>query len=485
MMKLGEILKNITFTADNYSSDTEINGICYDSRKAKKGDVFVCIKGYQSDGHKYAKNAYSNGVRVFAVEKVIDLPGDVTIIYVDNTRRFLAQASAAFFGYPADKLKTIAITGTKGKTSVSFMLKSILEEAGIATGVMGTTGIYYGDAAIKTENSTPESYEIHYHFAEMVKCGCGAVVIEATSQGFKLDRTADINFDLGVYTNLSPDHIGGNEHADFEEYLSCKQMLFKQCKLAIANKDSKYFDEMTKGAACPVKTFSINGESDYMGTDTKFECDDKRMYTSFLCKTANEAFDVNINIPGMFSVYNALAAIAVTKELGIDNSTIASALDKTFVKGRMEMVPVNGGKTVIIDYAHNELSVQSLFDTIRLYSPKRITVVFGCGGNRSKLRRYAMGEIIGRNADLSIITSDNPRYERVEDIIDDILIGTKKTDGRYKIISDRKEAIEFAVKNAVPGEIVLIIGKGHQLYEEIEGVKHPFDEREIVKGLYV
>lgn len=482
-MKLGELLKNITFTSDNYDPDTEIANICYDSRKAKEGDIFVCIKGYQSDGHKYAKSAYNNGVRVFAVEKVLDLPDDVTVIYVDNTRRFLAQASAAYFGNPADKLKTIAITGTKGKTSVSFMLKTILEKAGIATGVMGTTGIYYGDVAIKTENSTPESYEIHYHFAEMVKCGCGAVVIEATSQGFKLDRTADIIFDIGVYTNLSPDHIGGNEHADFAEYLACKQKLFTQCKLGIANRDSKYFGDMVSTAICPIKTYAVDGDADYIGTNTRFDCDDKRMFTSFVCKTETDSFDVNINIPGMFSVYNALSAIAVAKELGIENTVIAKALDETFVKGRMEIVPVNGGQTVIIDYAHNELSVQSLFDTIRLYSPKRITVVFGCGGNRSKLRRYAMGEIIGKNADLSVITSDNPRYERVEDIIEDILVGTKKTSGAYKIIFDRKEAIEYAVKNAIPGEVVLIIGKGHQLYEEIEGTKYHFDEREIVKAL--
>lgn len=479
-MKLGALLKNIEYTADNFNADIEINNICYDSRKAKSGDIFVCIKGYQSDGHKYVKSAYNNGVRVFAVEKVIDLPDDVTIIYVDNTRRFLADAAAAYFEYPATKLTTIAITGTKGKTSVSFMLKTILEKAGIATGIMGTTGIYYGDTAIKTENSTPESYEIHRHFAEMVKCGCKAVVIEATSQGFKLDRTAGILFDIGVYTNLSPDHIGGNEHSDFEEYLSCKQMLFTQCKLGIANKDSKYFEHMVSVATCPIKTYATKADADYCATNTYFGCNDKKMYTSFICKYNSNNLSINLNIPGMFSVYNALSAIAVAKELGVDDDTIAKALEETFVKGRMEIVPVSGDKTVIIDYAHNELSVQSLFDTIKLYSPKRVTVVFGCGGNRSKLRRYAMGEIIAKNADLSVITSDNPRFERVEDIIDDILVGTKKTNGAYVIINDRKDAIEYAVKNAVPGEVVLIIGKGHQLYEEIEGTKHPFDEREIV-----
>ncbi len=480
-MKLGEILKKTQYTADNFNEDTDINDICYDSRKATAGDIFVAIKGYQSDGHKYVKNAYANGVRVFAVEKVVDLPDDVTIIYVENTRKFLAFASAAFYGHPAERLMTIAITGTKGKTSVCYMLKSIFEEAGISVGIMGTTGIYYPNVAIKTENSTPESYEIHKHFDSMAKAGCKAVIIEATSQGFKLDRTAGINFDIGIFTNLSPDHIGGNEHSDFEEYKNCKKMLFSQCKTAIANKDSQYFDYMTENAFCPIQTYGITSPSDLTAYAADFSCNDKKLTTVFECIDGDGVKNkINLNIPGIFSVYNALAAILTARVCEIDYKVIKSALSHTYVKGRMEIVPTKGDTTVIIDYAHNELSVNSLFETIKLYKPKKLTVVFGCGGNRSKLRRYAMGEIIGKNADLSVITSDNPRYERVEDIIDDILVGTRRTDGEYKIILERKEAIEYAVKNAIAGEIVLIVGKGHQLYEEIEGVQHPFDEREIV-----
>lgn len=480
-MKLGAILKEIKYTADNYNPETEISDICYDSRKAVAGNIFVAIKGYQSDGHKYVKNAYANGVRVFAVEKVVDLPDDVTIIYIDNSRLFLALASAAFFGHPAKKLKTVAITGTKGKTSVSYMLKSIFEQAGMKAGIMGTTGIYYPGVSIKTENSTPESYEIHRHFAAMVDAGCNAVVIEATSQGFKLDRTAGINFDIGIYTNLSPDHIGGNEHADFDEYKNCKKKLFSQCKLAIANADSEYFGFMTENAACPVKTYGIASTADLTATDADFSCNEKKLTTSFVCtENGVESREIKLNIPGMFSIYNALAAIQTARALGIDFDDISAALASTYVKGRMEIVPTSNDTTVIIDYAHNELSVSSLFETIKLYAPKRITVIFGCGGNRSKLRRYSMGEIIGKNADLSVITSDNPRYERVEDIIDDIIVGMKKSNGNYIVIPDRKEAIEHAIKNAVAGEIVLIVGKGHQLYEEIDGVQIPFDEREIV-----
>lgn len=484
-MKLAKLLENIEYTADNFNPDIDINDICYDSRKAKEGDIFVCIKGYQSDGHKYAKYAYNSGVRVFAVEKVLDLPDDATFIYVDDTRKFLALASAAYFGYPAKNLTTVAITGTKGKTSISFMLKTIFESAGIKTGIIGTTGIYYGDTSIKTENSTPESYEIHYHFAKMANAGCKAVVIEATSQGFKLDRTAGINFDIGIYTNLSPDHIGGNEHADFAEYLNCKKMLFAQCKNGIANADSEYFAEITENAVCPIKTYALDSTADYMAKNLSFTTDNKQLCTKFNCVYDDNEFLVKLKIPGKFYVYNALAAISTAKSLGINDDLIVKSLEETFVKGRMEIVPTNNGSTVIIDYAHNELSVQSLFETIRVYNPKKITVVFGCGGNRSKLRRYAMGEIIGNNADLSVITSDNPRFELLDIIIEDILVGMHKTHGKYIIINDRKDAIEYAVKNAVEGEVVLIIGKGHQLYEEIEGIKYSFDEREIVKALNV
>ena len=395
----------------------------------------------------------------------------------------MALASAAFFGYPAEKLKTIAITGTKGKTSISFMLKSIFESAGIKTGVIGTTGIYYGDTAVKTENSTPESYEIHRHFAKMLEDGCKAVVIEATSQGFKLNRTDGINFDIGIYTNLSPDHIGGNEHVDFNEYLNCKKRLFSQCRLGIANADSKYFSEMTAGALCRIHTYGIDSKADCTASDIKFSIKDGCLATDFLCHMDGKVTPVNLRTPGRFYVYNALAAILTANMLDIDILQTVSALKDTFVKGRMEVVPTDGGATVIIDYAHNELSVQGLFEAIKPYNPKKTTVVFGCGGNRSKLRRYSMGEIIGNNADYSIITSDNPRYESLDNIIADILVGMKKTDGKYTIIPDRKEAIQYAVKNASEGEVVLIIGKGHQLYEEIEGKQLYFNEREIIESM--
>lgn len=482
-MKLVELLKGAEYTADNFKPDMEIGGLCYDSRKAKAGDLFVCIRGYQSDGHRYAKDAYNSGVRVFAVEKILNLPEDSTVIYVSDTRKFLANVSAEFFHHPAERLKTIAITGTKGKTSISFMLKAILEKADIKTGVIGTMGVYYGDNALSTENSTPESYEIHRHFAKMLEAGCEAVVIEATSQGFKLSRTEGINFDVGIFTNLSPDHIGGNEHVDFEEYLNCKKMLFAQCRQGIANADSEYFEKMTAGALCPIATYGIDAAADCTARDIRFSPDDRGFYTNFLCVCGADEFRLTLKMPGKFYVYNALAAVLAAKHFGIDDKLIAEALAETQVRGRMEIIPLRSGATVIIDYAHNESSVKGLFEAVKLYKPTKTTVVFGCGGNRSKLRRYAMGEVIGNNATLSVITSDNPRYESLDDIVADILTGMRRTGGAYVVIPDRREAIEYAVRNAGKGEVVLVVGKGHQLYEEIEGKKSYFNEREIVLAL--
>lgn len=479
-MKLEKILEGLNYKADNLDLSAEIDDIIYNSKLAKENTMFVCIKGFQADGHKYAKNAYENGVRIFAVQKVIDLPEDACLIYVDDTRRFLALASAAFFGHPAKELTTVALTGTKGKTSTSFMLKNIFEDAGKKVGVMGTTGIFYDDVAIHSDNSTPESYEIQKHFRSMVERGVDIAVLEATSQGFMLHRTDGIVFDYGVFTNLSPDHIGGNEHKDFEDYLNCKRVLFTQTKLGFANIDSKFYKEMILDAPCPIKTYGFNKDADFVATNPIFSAGDNQLKTAFDCVENGQSFTVSLNIPGMFSVYNSLSAIAVAREIGIDYSVIETALKRTFVKGRMELIPDTGNFTVIIDYAHNELSVQSLFDTIKLYSPKKITVVFGCGGNRSRLRRSGMGEIVAKNADFAYVTSDNPRYESVTDIVNDILEGMDKENDRHKVILDRKEAIETALDDAQEGEVILIIGKGHQLYEEIEGVKHPFDERAIV-----
>lgn len=479
-MKLNEILKGIDFKCDNFSVDIEIGDIIYDSRKANTNLLFVCITGFVSDGHNYAADVYAKGVRVFAAEKPLNLPADAVVIYVDNTRKFLALASANLFGRPAEKLNTIAITGTKGKTSISFMLKSIYESAGHKVGVIGSTGVYVGDKFYDTANSTPESYLLHKFYKEMLDSGCDTAIIEATSQGFKLDRTYGIRFNKGIFSNLSPDHIGENEHKDFAEYLNCKKCIFDQCKTVVVNKDSEHYDEIVKDIKCPIVTVSADNSSDISFSDAHFSVEDSKLKTGFVCKDGENENKIELNTPGYFSLYNAALAIAVARLDNIGYDNIKQGLSTAFVKGRMEIVPTDSDFTVIIDFAHNEFSVKTLFETMKLYNPLRIISVFGCGGNRSKLRRYGMGEVIGKNSDLSIITSDNSRFEKVEDIINDILVGMHKTAGEYVIIPKRRDAIKEALRLARKGDVILLIGKGHEMYEEIEGVKYPFDEREVV-----
>ena len=479
-MRLIDILTDIKYECSNQINDIEIHDVVYDSRKATPADLFVCIKGFSFDGHDFAIDLYNKGIRVFAVQEKVSLPNDAIVILVDDTRKFLALASANYFGRPAEKLNTIAITGTKGKTSVSFMLKRIYECAGHKVGVIGSTGTYIGDTEYETANSTPESYLLHKYYKEMLDSGCDTAIIEATSQGFKLHRTYGIKFNTGIFTNLSPDHIGENEHKDFDEYLECKKKIFSQCQKAIVNKDSDNYDAIISGAICPISTVSENSNADFSYGNGKFKVGNNKLSTIFEFYESNITEEIDLKTPGRFSLCNAALAIACARKDGIGFDAIKKGLSDAFVKGRMEIVPIQKDYTVIIDFAHNEFSVKTLFDTIKQYNPNRIISVFGCGGNRSKLRRYGMGEVIGANSDLSIITSDNSRFEKVEDIIDDILIGMHKTDGKYVIIPKRRAAIKEALRIASKGDIVLLIGKGHEMYEEIQGVQYPFDEREVV-----
>ncbi|MBE6623080.1 MAG: UDP-N-acetylmuramoyl-L-alanyl-D-glutamate--2,6-diaminopimelate ligase [Ruminococcaceae bacterium] len=465
--------------------------LCYDSRKAAKGSVFVCLKGANFDGHAFFDKAVESGADCVVVsdkriysEKIAQSP-NFSIVLVNDTRKALALLSAEFFSHPAKKLFTVGITGTKGKTSTTFMVREVLENAGFKTGIIGTTGIYYNDKYEYIDNSTPESYELHRIFSDMVNCGITHVLMEVSSQALMMHRTYGINFDIGVFTNISPDHIGEHEHSDFEDYLSCKCLLFKQCKKAILNADADRIEDVlssVKDAGIEYLTYSTKDENArFFGENCVFEITDC-LSTSFDLKNYGR---IHLNTPGEFSVYNALCAASVGMTVGASFGQVAKSLEKVRVFGRVE--PVKHEKcdfAVIIDYAHNALSLESLFASVKNYSPKNIITVFGCGGNRSKLRRYDMGEISGKYSDLSVITSDNPRTEKVEDIIDDILVGINKTDGKYVIIKDRKEAIHHALSVAKSGDIVLIVGKGNQLYEEIGHEKIPFDERIVVKEYF-
>lgn len=483
-------LENETKAYKKGQSD-EFTSLCYDSRKVTDGAVFVCLKGAIFDGHAFFDKAANAGAGCIVVsdegvyEEKTAQDTAFSVVLVEDSRKALALLSAEYYSHPADKLFTVGITGTKGKTSTTFMVREILESAGFKTGIIGTTGIYYGDKYEYIDNSTPESYELHRIFSEMIKNGVTHVLMEVSSQALMMHRTYGINFDIGVFTNISPDHIGENEHKDFEEYLACKCLLFRQCKKAIINADADRIDDIKseiRKADIECISYSTKDTSAlFFGENETFEITDC-LATSFDLKGHGR---IHLNTPGEFSVYNALCAASIGMTVGASFSDVAKSLEKVHVFGRVEPVKhKNCDFAVIIDYAHNALSLESLFASVKNYNPKNIITVFGCGGNRSKLRRYDMGEISGKYSDLSVITSDNPRTEKVEDIIDDILVGIKKTDGKYVIIPDRRDAIHHALSVAKSGDIVLIVGKGNQLYEEIGHEKIPFDEREVVKEYF-
>ncbi len=478
-MRLDKLLERLDYEVVQGTDQTEITTLINDSRKAEKGSVFVCISGAVSDGHSYAADVAAKGAAALVVEHNVDVPEDVTVILVKDTRYALALMSAAYFGYPAEKMKIIGITGTKGKTTTTYMIKSILDGVGHKVGLIGTIEAIIGEKHIPAANTTPESYTIHKYFAEMAEAGCDCVVMEVSSQGLMLHRTAGIPFEIGIFTNLGKDHIGPNEHKDFEDYKRCKGLLFQQCRLGIANVDDKYFEDVFRNATCRVETFGFSENADLRAENVKLVSRSGYLGVAYHVSGLMD-FDVEIDIPGKFSVYNSLTAIAVCRHFQVPAEKIKEVLKQAKVKGRIEMIKVSDEFTLMIDYAHNAMSLESLLTTLKEYNPKRLVCLFGCGGNRSKDRRYEMGEVSGRLADLTIITSDNPRFEEPQDIIDDIKIGIGRTDGKYVEICDRKEAIKYAIANGQPGDVIVLAGKGHEDYQEIRGVKHPMDERVLI-----
>lgn len=479
-MKLNQLLERLEYEVVQGADAIEISTLANDSRKVENGSAFVCISGAIVDGHEFIEDVAAKGAAAVIVEKEVEAPEGVTVIRVEDTRYALALMSAAYFGYPAEKLKVIGITGTKGKTTTTYMIKSILEDVGHKVGLIGTIEAIIGDRKIPAANTTPESFTIHQYFAEMLKAGCDSVVMEVSSQGLMLHRTAGIPFEIGIFTNLGKDHIGPNEHKDFEDYKRCKGLLFKQCKLGIANVDDAYFADVFAGATCKTETFGFSEKADLRAVDTHLVSRPGYLGVAYHV-TGLMDFDVEIDIPGTFSVYNSLTAIAVCRHFQVPTDVIQKALKAAKVKGRIEMVKVSDEFTLMIDYAHNAMSLESLLTTLKEYNPTRLVCLFGCGGNRSKDRRYEMGEVSGRLADLTIITSDNPRFEEPQDIIDDIKIGIGKTNGNYVEICDRKEAIKYAIEHGQRGDVIVLAGKGHEDYQEIKGVKYPMDERVLIQ----
>jgi UDP-N-acetylmuramoyl-L-alanyl-D-glutamate--2,6-diaminopimelate ligase len=477
---LKTLLQGLEYEILQGDENREIESVIYDSRKAAEGCLFVCIPGAVVDGHSFAPEVASKGAAALIVETAVDVPAGVTVVKVENSRRALALISAEWFDHPAKKLKTIGITGTKGKTTTSYMVQSILNAAGHKCGLIGTIETITGKRVIPSPNTTPISYLVNEYFAEMVEAGLDSVVMEVSSQALKYDRVTGIHFDFGIFTNLGHDHIGPNEHEDFEDYLASKKKLFDQCTIGIVNRDDKLFDRIVEGAACSkLETYGFSEEASLRATDAMMLC--KPGYLGIRYQTEGLVnIPVEVDIPGKFTVYNSLAAVAVCHHFGVTEEEIMKALPQARVKGRVEMVKVSDKFTLMIDYAHNAMALESLLSTLREYHPARLVCLFGCGGNRDRERRFSMGEVSGKMADFTIITSDNPRFEEPQAIIDDIVTGIKKTDGPYTTIVDRKEAIAWAIHNGEPGDIIVLAGKGHEDYQIIKDKKYPMDERVLI-----
>ncbi|MDE7425762.1 MAG: UDP-N-acetylmuramoyl-L-alanyl-D-glutamate--2,6-diaminopimelate ligase [Lachnospiraceae bacterium] len=490
-MKLEQICANFSYQCIKGSMDVEVQDIIYDSRKIKKGVMFVCLTGAVTDGHKYISEVVKKGVSVIVLERekeALQVPDGITVLKVSSARKALAFMSAAFFHYPARKLVTVGVTGTNGKTTTTHIIKGILESVGKKVGLIGTNGAMIGEQKIPLKNTTPESYELHRLFAAMIEDGCQYVIMEVSSQGLKMDRTVGIIFDYGIFTNLSPDHIGPNEHANFAEYLECKSILFRQCKCGIVNMDDPNYDKILQNHTCHVKTFTTNSVEktdrniDLMVSYIEPINENGKLGMHFYINGLISG-DMRIYIPGKFSVYNALAAMLTCHLIGISDIEIQKGLEKIQVKGRLEFLPISRGYTMLIDYAHNRKSTENVLSALLEYHPNHLICVYGCGGNRSKLRRFDMGEITGRMADLCVLTCDNPRNEEISDINADIKVGIKKSKGNYVEIDDRKKAIEWSILKAKQGDIILLLGKGHEDYQEVKGVKFHFDEREVVREI--
>lgn len=482
-MKLEKLLEGLEYDLLQGSLETDVTDIVYDSRKVSEGAAFVCIVGTRRDSHDYAQDVAHMGAHVIIIQHRLDeLPEGVTVIMVENTRHAMALMSCNYFGNPARRMTMIGVTGTKGKTTTAHMIRSVLTAAGRTCGIIGTNGAAWAGKERALINTTPESYELQKMFSEMLADGCDSVVMEVSSQGLMMDRVGGIHFNIGVFTNLYPDHIGGpGEHASFEEYRAWKGQLFRRCDVGIVNLDDKNCNTLLAGHTCRLVSYAMQCPADFRAGDLHLERDASFLGIRFRLD-GREKMELRVNMPGEFSVYNSLAAAAVAHELSIGQQAIAQGLASVSVKGRVELVPVSPDFTILIDFAHNEAGTESLLTTLRAYKPNRLVVLFGCGGDRSRLRRYGMGEVASKLADFLILTEDNNRFEEVTNILADIKVGISqgRPDVPYVEIPDRLDALHYAIDNAQPGDLIAVIGKGHETYRDRKGVKTPFLERELI-----
>ena len=485
-MKLKDLLIGLNGLKARGDLDINIKGVACDSNKVQKGDLFVAIKGFEEDGHKFINEAIEKGAVAILIEEGCDLKSfkvkeDTTVVMAKDTREALAIVSCNFYKNPSKKFKLIGITGTKGKTTTSYMIKEILEKAGKKVGLIGTIEACINGKKLKTnDRTTPESLELQELFSKMVEEKVEVVVMEVSSQSLKLHRVDGCDFDIVVFTNFSEDHISKIEHPNMEDYLQSKLKLFQMCKVGIVNADDvqgskipRLFPEST------ITTFGIDNFANVMARDVTVT----NTYADFKVKLTDRNERVKVGIPGRFSVYNSLAAICVAKKFQVSPEVIKEALLEVRVPGRSEMVDNKLEIPIMIDYAHTPESLENILQAVKIYTRGKVICVFGCGGNRDSSKRPVMGEIAGRVADYTFITTDNARNEEPKEIADQIEAGIKKTKGKYSVVLDRKEAIREAIKMANKIDIVVIAGKGHEMYQEIKGEKIPFNEREIVKEI--
>lgn len=474
-MKLRELIKNLSIIEMNADAELEISGVSYDSRKTEKGDMFVAIRGFEADGHKFIPKAVENGAAVILCEEKPSC--DIPYVLVSDSRYGLAIVSRDFFGDPASEMTMIGITGTSGKTSSSYLIKHMLEsKLDAKVGLIGTNGNMIGDEFLHTEHTTPESYELHKLFRHMADSGCTHVVMEVSSHSLTLERVAGIHFDVALYTNLSQDHL--DFHGTMEEYAAAKRKLFSMCSLGCFNLDDAWADFMRDGASCRTMTFSTEkNEADLVAKDIRLTADGVR----FASVSGDEISITKLGIPGMFSVYNALGTMSVGLALGLSLADCSDAMSSAKgVKGRLEIVPTGRDFSVVIDYSHKPDALEKVLKTLKPVTRGRLIALFGCGGDRDKLKRPIMGHIAADNADLVVVTSDNPRTEDPDEIIREIVAGMKDKRTPTKVICDRREAIAWAIDNAAPGDVLLLAGKGHEDYQVVGHEKHHMDEREIV-----
>ncbi len=471
-MLLSELAKPIKHVL--YGEDTVVGSLCYNSRKVQPGDVFCCVTGTFADGHAFAKQAIDAGAAALVVEH--RLPFEIPQLLVDNTRIAMAEMAAALYDYPSRAMCMIGVTGTNGKTSVTYMIKTIMERMGKKVGLIGTIRNMIGQRNIDTERTTPESVDLQAILAMMRDDGVDVVVMEVSSHSLDQHRVHGIKFDLGIFTNLTQDHL--DYHKTFENYFAAKKKLFDNSEKAVVNVDDIYAKDLIGGLSIPYMTYGIREKADLRAADI----DISTRGVQFNMYVEDEAVPMYIPIPGLFSVFNALAASAAALQLGCPLDVIREALSHMLsVSGRLEPLSTEGRDfSVLLDYAHTPDALENVLKTVRGFCKGRLIALFGCGGDRDHAKRPIMGEIAGRYADFLVVTSDNPRTEDPMDIINSIMEGVKKSGCEYVVIENRREAIEFALKNAHSDDVIILAGKGHETYQEINGGKHHFDEKEIV-----